>query len=133
MKQVLTRIAPALVIAGLSVAALPVGVMAGPQDERSSKALCEGAGGTWNGSNDTCNRAGTQSFPEALGAITDLLLFIVGAIAVIVIIVGAIRYVTSSGDQTAVTSAKNTILFAVIGLVIALMAYAIVKFVVGAL
>ena len=53
-----------------------------------------------------------------------------GAISVIMIIVGGIRYATSQGDQTQMQSAKNTILYAVIGVVVAIAAYAIVSFVV---
>lgn len=67
--------------------------------------------------------------------VTDLiglLLFAIGIIAVIMIIIGGIRYVTSNGDSSQVTSAKNTILYAVVGLIVALLAYAIVNFVIGA-
>jgi multisubunit Na+/H+ antiporter MnhB subunit len=61
------------------------------------------------------------------------MLFIIGAIAVIMLIIGGIRYVVSAGDQNAVTSAKNTILYAIIGIVVAFLAYAAVNFVSGQL
>ena len=61
--------------------------------------------------------------------IISTLLFALGVIAVIMIIVGGIRYATSDGDSAKVKSAKDTILYAVVGLVVALMAYAIVGFV----
>ncbi|MGB3024167.1 MAG: hypothetical protein WBB39_05180 [Candidatus Saccharimonadales bacterium] len=61
--------------------------------------------------------------------VTNILLFIVGAIAVIMLIVGGIQYVTSGGDQSRVTSAKNTILYAIVGIVVAVLAYAAVNFV----
>jgi len=61
--------------------------------------------------------------------ITNVLLFLIGAVSVIMLIIGGIRYTISGGDSTAVTSAKNTILYAVIGIVVALLAYAIVNFV----
>jgi hypothetical protein len=61
--------------------------------------------------------------------ITNILLFIIGAIAVVMLIIGGIRYVVSSGDQNAVTSAKNTILYAIIGIIVAFLAYAAVNFV----
>jgi multisubunit Na+/H+ antiporter MnhB subunit len=64
-----------------------------------------------------------------IGAITDLLLYLAGAIAVVMIILGGIRYASSNGDQNAVTGAKNTIMYAVIGLVVTILAYAIVHFV----
>lgn len=62
--------------------------------------------------------------------VTNVLLFLIGAVSVIMLIVGGIRYVLSGGDSTAVTAAKNTILYAVIGIIVALLAYAIVNFVV---
>ncbi|HET8884024.1 MAG TPA: pilin [Candidatus Saccharimonadales bacterium] len=61
--------------------------------------------------------------------ITNVLLFIIGAIAVIMLIIGGIRYVVSGGDSSAVTGAKNTILYAIVGIVVAILAYALVNFV----
>ncbi len=61
--------------------------------------------------------------------ITNVLLFIIGAVSVIMLIIGGIRYVVSGGDSSAVTSAKNTILYAVVGIIVALLAYALVNFV----
>ena len=61
--------------------------------------------------------------------ITSILLFIVGAVAVIMLIFGGIRYIVSGGDQNNVTAAKNTILYAIIGIIVALLAYAAVDFV----
>lgn len=61
--------------------------------------------------------------------ITSILLFIVGAVAVVMLIFGGIRYIVSGGDQANVTAAKNTILYAIIGIIVALLAYAAVKFV----
>jgi multisubunit Na+/H+ antiporter MnhB subunit len=60
----------------------------------------------------------------------NVLLFILGAVAVIMIVIGGIKYTTSNGDASSVTSAKNTIMYAVVGLIVALMAYAIVNFVI---
>ena len=65
--------------------------------------------------------------------VTNTILYIVGIIAVIMLIIGGIRYVISGGDSKKVTDAKNTILYAIIGLVIAFLAFAIVNFVVSAL
>lgn len=63
--------------------------------------------------------------------ITNVLLFLIGAVSVIMLIIGGIRYTISQGDSSAVTSAKNTILYAIIGIIVALLAYAIVNFVLG--
>lgn len=64
--------------------------------------------------------------------IVNVLLFIIGAISVIMLIFGGIRYTVSGGDSGAVSSAKNTILYAIIGLIIAFLAFAIVNWVLGA-
>lgn len=61
--------------------------------------------------------------------VTNVLLFLVGAIAVIMLIIGGIRYVVSGGDQSNVTAAKNTILYAIVGIIVAVLAYAAVNFV----
>lgn len=63
--------------------------------------------------------------------ITNVMLFLIGAISVIMLIIGGIRYVVSGGDSTAVTNAKNTILYAIVGVVVAILAYAVVNFVIG--
>jgi hypothetical protein len=63
--------------------------------------------------------------------ITNVLLFVIGAISVIMLIIGGIRYVVSGGDSGAITSAKNTILYAIVGIIIAILAFAVVNFVVS--
>ena len=65
--------------------------------------------------------------------VTNTILYIVGIVAVIMLIIGGIKYVISGGDSKKVTDAKNTVLYAIIGLVIAFFAYAIVNFVISAL
>ena len=65
--------------------------------------------------------------------VANILLFIVGAVAVIMLIIGGVRYTISGGDQGQVTAAKNTILYAVIGIAVAIFAYAIVNFVIDSL
>ena len=65
--------------------------------------------------------------------VVNALLYILGAVSVIMIIIGGVRYTTSMGDAKHIESAKNTILYAVVGLVVAILAYAIVNFVVTAI
>lgn len=65
--------------------------------------------------------------------IVNTMLFIIGAISVIMLIYGGIRYTTSGGNATSVTAAKNTIMYAIIGLVIAFLAFAVVNWVLGSL
>ena len=69
----------------------------------------------------------------AFSRITNTILYVVGLIAVIMLVLGGIRYIISGGDSKKVTDAKNTIMYAIIGLIIAVFAYAIVNFVIGAI
>lgn len=66
-----------------------------------------------------------------LQVIINVVLGVIAFVAVVMIIMGGIQYTTSSGDTAKVTKAKNTILYGVIGLVIALLAFAIVNFVIS--
>ena len=68
-----------------------------------------------------------------LNKITNILLFVIGALSVIMLIIGGLRYVISGGNATAVTAAKNTILYAIVGLIIAFLAYAAIGFVINSL
>ena len=61
--------------------------------------------------------------------IINILSVVVGIVAVIMIIIGGFRYITSGGSSEKVTAAKNTILYALIGLVIVALAQVIVRFV----
>lgn len=61
--------------------------------------------------------------------IINVFSLIVGIVAVIMIIIGGFRYITSGGDSGNVTGAKNTILYAIIGLVIVALSQFIVRFV----
>lgn len=64
---------------------------------------------------------------------TDIIAIIAGIAAVILIIVGGIKYVVSGGDTNAVNSAKNTVLYALIGLVVIGVAKILITFVVSRL
>lgn len=62
--------------------------------------------------------------------LTNVMLYLIGAISVIMLIVGGLRYVVSGGESTAVQGAKNTILYAIVGIIVAILAYAVVSFVI---
>ena len=63
----------------------------------------------------------------------NLAIGVIGFIAVVVIIYGGFMYTTSAGDSNKVTKAKNAIMYGIIGLVVAMLAFAIVNFVIGGL
>ncbi len=64
-----------------------------------------------------------------ISTIINLFSLVVGVVSVIMIIIGGLKYITSGGDSGNVTSAKNTILYAIIGLVVVALAQVIVRFV----
>lgn len=116
-----------MMLAGLlMVPALALGVAAvAPVGDVYAQSITEGV-----------NSAQGDQVPEniteedgLIKRVVNILLFIIGAIAVIMLIIGGIRYTISGGDQSQVTSAKNTILYAIVGIIVAIFAYAIVNFV----
>ena len=107
-----TSIGAASVVAVLRASnALALGVQSGVQAAK--------------GSDQPANLFGDSG---VFSQISNVLLFVVGAIAVIMIVIGGLRYVVSGGDSSQVQAAKNTILYALIGVIIAILAYAAVNF-----
>ena len=62
----------------------------------------------------------------------NIMLFAVGVLSVVMLIFGGFRYVISGGKKESVTNAKNTILYAIVGLLVSVFAYAIINFILGA-
>lgn len=94
----------------------------------SRTAVCEGIEMATGSDCDDATAA--KGVDNIIATVVNVLSIAVGIIAVIMIIIGGLKYITSSGDSNNVTSAKNTILYAVVGLVIVAIAQFIVKFVV---
>ena len=107
------------IIAGLIVFTAPATQAINPFgtacDANSSATLCASKG---------------DSAMSLVHKIINLLIYAVGIIAVIMIVIGGLRYTVSSGDQAGVTTAKNTVMYAVIGLVVAVLSYAVVNLVI---
>lgn len=120
MKKYITYIAVLLVAGFTLFTPLAVVEAQSPADQ-----MLDGAGKT--------GADGGQDVDSLIQTVVNVMFFILGAIAVIMIIWSGIRYVTSAGNQTAVVSAKNTLIYAVVGLIVAMLAYAIVSFIVGTL
>lgn len=76
----------------------------------------------------SCNTGTTVG--SVFTSVSNVLIFLVGAVSVIMIILGALKYVMSQGDAKAAADGKNTILYAVIGIVVAIASFAIVNFVI---
>lgn len=61
--------------------------------------------------------------------IVNVIIGVIGVIAVVVIVIGGVYYIISQGEAAKITKAKNTLLYGVIGLIVALLAYAIINFI----
>lgn len=66
---------------------------------------------------------------ESLQVVINVVVGVIGFVAVAMIIMGGISFATSQGDSSKVAKARNTILYGVVGLVVAMLAFAIVNFV----
>jgi hypothetical protein len=97
---------------------------------------CRQAGGAEACADNRAQSPGNNQIYGPNGILTKvarLFSYIVGAISVLFIVIGGFKYVTSSGDPNNVKSAKDTVLFAIVGLLVAAVSQAIVVFVVSRL
>lgn len=133
MKSILKKLAQsALLIPVLALALSALAPVVGPLDVVQAATVDGGITSgvdSARGNDQPTSLFGDGSEGGVFQTVTNILLFIIGAIAVIMLIIGGIRYVVSGGDQSAVTAAKNTILYAIVGIVVAILAYAAVNFV----
>lgn len=91
---------------------------------------CAGAELKKNPSGSDCTVDDQTTLSETIQNGINLVSIIVGIISVIVLIVGGLNFITSGGDSAKVTSARNTILYAIVGLILVAFAQIIVKFVI---
>jgi hypothetical protein len=93
---------------------------------------CSGLGGSTSFCQDVRSTSGENKITGPNGIVTKIgqvIVFLAGGISLIMIVVGGFKYAISAGDSNAVTSAKNTVLYAIIGLVITIFSQVIVSFV----
>lgn len=124
MKLVKSMIFTLGIIGGITLATLSIGASTQAVDVFNE--ACNGTGAN----TAVCQNKDTDEITPYIQTIVNILLYILGAVSVLVIIISGIYYVTSMGDSSAIARAKNTLLYAVIGLVVALLAYAIVNFII---
>lgn len=121
MKRFLEILTGVLVVASMGLAAAHVPVSA------------IGEGGANRGIQDARGDNVPSNLATGDGSlvkkIINTMLYAIGILSVIMLIFGGFRYVVSSGNKEAVSSAKNTILYAIVGLLVAIFAYAIIGFV----
>lgn len=99
--------------------------------EGVSIAECADAGACLDTGGAGCASQGSaeEKVNSTIRLVINLFSFIVGVVAVIMVIVGGFKYITSGGEASNIASAKNTILYAIIGLIIVALAQVIVRFV----
>lgn len=118
IKKIKLTFSAMILMLSLSAAFAPVNVHASP----ASDAVCAGIGGC-------SENADEPSVGGTIKKVINLLSILIGIISIIMIIIGGLKYVTSQGESGAVKSAKNTILYALIGLIVVALSQSIVRFV----
>lgn len=136
MKGLMLKASALMIISGMVTVMVPAAARADAID-RISKQACEQIKKSERAISG-CNDAGDErklldiNNPEAGLAqkIVNTMLLIAGIVAVIFIILGGIAYMTSTGDPGRITQAKHTILYAIIGLIITIIAIPVSQFVI---
>jgi hypothetical protein len=84
-----------------------------------------------NNADGTAPADANKKVNDTITLVINIFSIVVGIVAVIMIVLGGLKYITSGGDSNNITSAKNTILYAIVGLVVVALAQFIVRFVLG--
>lgn len=135
IKRLIAATGAALLLAlGSSAAVAMAQAGNGNPNAKIQANTCQGSNLDFVGtaSDQTCSTVTGNSAEQAnstVATVINVFSVIVGAVSVIMIIYGGFRYVTSGGESGNISSAKNTILYAIIGLVIVALSQFIVKFV----
>jgi uncharacterized membrane protein YuzA (DUF378 family) len=119
-----TTLAVLTLVLGITLLQSP-DVLAAPKDQ-----ICAGVNVVSGGGGCT---AGDAQVNKVVDAVITVFSIVVGIVAVIMIMVGGFKYITANGDAGAVGSAKKTITYAIVGLVVVAMAQFIVQFVLNKL
>lgn len=126
LRRILTNVTMVALLLGLTAPLAAVPVYANTTQDEACQAI--GSGTDCSGTDTTTGKT-SGDLTSIVKTIVNILSVVVGVLAVVMIIVGGLKYITSGGDSNKTKSAKDTILHALIGLVIVAMAQFIVKFV----
>lgn len=113
--------------------AVPVAIPAYAVETDVEAGLCSGAKIALGETACTDNGEASTGVSNLIKQVINIISVVVGVVAVIMIIIGGLRYITSGGDSSSVSNAKNTILYAIVGLVVVALAQLIVRFVIARL
>lgn len=99
---------------------------ASPAFAQSKEDVCQGV----SAAGGSCSQAGASTtVNDVIAVVVNILSALVGIVAVIMIVIGGFKYVTSGGESSNIQSAKNTIMYAIVGLIIVALAQVITGFV----
>lgn len=123
----------------LSLTLLPVNACAlatvSALDAHPVPTVADSIGAAKEGLNQTCSGgscpSGQDGLTKVLNGVVTIISYIAGIIAVIMIIIAGIRFTTSGGDSNAVSGAKTSLVYALIGIAVAVLAQVLVHFVIG--
>lgn len=115
-----------VLFAGLNVL---MTIPAQAQFDTAREQACAGLDFDGTGS-EGCDEDAGDRVDSVVASVINIASLIVGVIAVIMVVVGGLKYVTSQGDSSGTASAKNTVIYAIVGLIIVALAQTIVRFVV---
>ena len=136
-KNIRNTIVSLFSVATLLVVPLAVPALAAAASPSITNSVCEGANNlqiNTAGTGDCAQTSnGTDKVNNFIGTIVNVFTAIVGVVAVIMIVVGGFQYITSGGDSGKISTAKNTIIYAIIGLVFVALAQIFVQFVLNKL
>lgn len=130
MKRILLSLLATIGLVGVFQLA-PVSVDA--QFNQAKNAACEGVGIVDSaGANQSCTTGtGTNRLSTTLSTVLNIISLIAGVIAVIMIIISGVRFMTSGGDPQQAGSARQALIYAVVGIVIVALSQVIVRFVIS--
>lgn len=134
MIKTIKKLLTTLSISALFAVPVMVPALAHAQSDPNALANKASCGADFNiDPNATCtaddNGVATDKVNKIIRLVINIFSLVVGVVSVIMIIIGGLKYITSGGDSGNVTGAKNTILYAIIGLVVVALAQIVVKFV----
>lgn len=109
-------------VIGLSFLDSPVGA----QVELYSQGACNNAGG-----GDICAKSNDDSIAPLVQVVINALLYIAGAVSLIFMLVGGLKFITSAGDPGKAASGRNTVLYALAGILVSSLAFVIVQYIYG--
>ncbi|HSH31423.1 MAG TPA: hypothetical protein VK963_02020 [Candidatus Saccharimonadales bacterium] len=125
ISSVCTNLSTAICLVATAAVLSPLPTAAASPSQLIKEKACQGSSNAIGCPGGTAIFGPGGVFDKAIGTF----IFIIGGVSVLMIVVGGFRYVVSGGDPAGTRGAKDTILYAMVGLVISLFAYAAVKFV----